>query len=401
MLCNDEDCTGCGACVNVCPRDCIELRYNADGFLQPQICRGSCTRCGLCDRVCPVLHPLQRSNYAVPACYAAWHKNAETRYASTSGGMFSALSEHVLSVGGVVYGVTMDGEMRPYHTAASNQREVEAMRGAKYLQSNTRMIYRDVQEALVAGRHVLFSGCPCHIGGLYAFLGNCEYENLITCEIICHGVASVSVFEWYKEYLELRMGAPVVDVRFRSKKHGWTTTTMEVLLGGGRKVAIKAEHSIFMRAFYASLCVRAVCIMCSYAHLPRIGDITIGDYWGAVTGPYPRKERQRGVSLVLVSNEKASGVMLAIRDRIVCAPITIHDATAENTNITGLGRANPRRDEFLAEYMRAEVQHLMKKYFPVTFKMRISTMLGKRLTHQVKHSVKTLRNVVLLLMRRL
>lgn len=383
MLCNIESCTGCGACVNICLKNCIKLQFDKYGFLQPYINENECVLCGRCDTVCPALNPIQRGNYDIPKCYAGWNKNEKVRQESTSGGVFSALAEYVFSLGGIVCGVVLDDELRPTHTVATTKDEGKRMRGSKYLQSDTRLIFRQVKEALSANRYALFSGCPCQVAGLYTFLGEKDCERLITCEVICHGVPSVSVFNWYKAYLEKNACSAIKDINFRSKKYGWTVSSMSLLYTNGTET-IKAQNSVFMRAFYASLCVRESCCDCSYARLPRTADISVGDYWNSVMKNYPKKERQQGISLILANNDKAASIILAIKDKIEYEPITLQDAIKENTNVASLGRANPKRNEFLSEYERSDAQYLMKKYFPISFKGRISSIIGKRWTFKIK-----------------
>lgn len=390
MLCNIESCTGCGACVNICPKDCIKLQYDKHGFLQPHINVSECVSCGRCDAVCPVLNTIEQCNFAEPIYYAGWNKDVKIRQDSSSGGVFSALAEYVFSLGGIVCGVVLDNKLRPFHTIATTKDELKRMRGSKYLQSDTKLIFRQVKEVLLSSRYVLFSGCPCQIAGLYAFLGNKECEKLITCEFVCCGVTSVSVFDWYKEYLEKKAGSLIIDVNFRSKKFGWPIMTIEFGLRSGKKVAVKAKNSIWFRAFFAKLIVRNSCVKCSYAKLPRVADITIGDYWRAVVQNYSKKERQQGISLILVNNDKAEHVISALQDKIIYEPITLQDVTAENTRIVNLGKINLKRDEFLSEYKHSDVRYLMTKYFPVTLKGHISAMLGKRLTYRLKAVVKKL-----------
>jgi len=389
VLCNIESCTSCGACVNICSRNCIKLKYD-NGFLQPYINENECIHCSICDTVCPELNPTERCNYSLPVCYAGWNKDAKVRQSSTSGGVFSALAEYMISLGGIVCGVILDDELRPYHTVATTLDEIKRMRGSKYLQSDTRLIFRHVKEALYLNKHVLFSGCPCQVAGLYAFLTNKKHEKLITCEVVCHGVASAAVFDWYKAYLEKKVDSPIVDVNFRSKKYGWTNSAMSFFYLNGKKETVKAQTSIFMRAFYASLCVRKSCIKCRYASLPRVADITIGDYWRSVVQNYSKEERRRGISLIVLNSEKAANYILALQNKIFCELITLQDATADNTNIVRLGKVNPKRDEFLAEFAHSDVQYLSSKYFPISLKGYISAMIGKRWIYRLKAIVKKL-----------
>ncbi|HAG10959.1 MAG TPA: hypothetical protein DCK76_06165 [Desulfotomaculum sp.] len=390
MLCNDDSCTGCGTCVNICPKDCIYVQYDKNGFLMPYINDKECIRCGRCDDICPILNTVERGNYAEPVCYAGWNKDEKVRQYSTSGGIFSALAEYVFSLGGIVCGVVLDHDLRPYHTVATCMNEINKMRGSKYLQSDTKLIFRRVKEALLLNKYVLFSGCPCQVVGLYAFLRdrNKEYDRLITCEVICHGVPSTKVFSWYKTYLEEKAGSPIINVNFRSKKYGWQTVAIGLHYLNSKKETIKASNSLFFRAFYSSLIVRESCTECLYASLPRNADITIGDYWHAVVQNYSNKNRKKGISLILVNNSKAVNIISALQDKIFFEPITLQDATADNTNINSLEAINPKRNDFLREFSSSNINYMMNKYFPITFKDRISIILGRKMIYRVKYFLK-------------
>jgi len=384
MLHKMESCTGCGACVNACPSNCLKLQYDEWGFLQPKIKESECFDCSRCEDVCPVIHPIKRVNFAIPKCFAGWNKDAEIRRISTSGGVFSALAEYVLSLNGIVCGVVLGDELQPHHTIAVTIDEAKRLRGSKYLQSDTRTVFCEVQEALLSNKDVLFSGCPCQVAGLYSFLENKRIEKLLTCEVVCHGVPSRKVFDWDKQNWEKKMGSTIVNINFRSKKFGWDVSAQHFKFKNGKDKTVKAQNSMFMRAYYSSLCIRKSCVECIYAKLPRIADITIGDYWNAVFQNYTKSEIQQGISLILINNEKASNVISALQDKIVHESISIHDATAQNTNIAWLGKPNPQRSEFLAEYALSDIRYIRKKYFPITIKSYLASILGKRLTKKIK-----------------
>jgi coenzyme F420-reducing hydrogenase beta subunit len=388
---NIKKCTGCGACVNICPKDCIKLYYDDFGFLKPQVDNRKCINCGECVNICPALHPIERHNYPIPICYVAWNKDTKIRQESTSGGVFYVLAEYILSLDGIISGVVLDEKLRPYHTVATRKDAIKKMRGSKYLQSDTKFIFRYIKEMLISNRWVLFSGTPCQVVALYSFLGNKKYTKLITCEVICHGVASILVFDWYKEYLEKKESSTIINVNFRSKKYGWPVTAMDLFYSNGKTETIPAEKNIFMKSYYSGLSIRESCTLCDYARLPRIADITIGDYWNALFQDYPRKEIKKGISLILVNNDKAANVISAIKDKIEYRSITLQNATAKNTNIVSLGKIDQRRDDFLLEFSHSDVQYVMKKYFPKTLKNRISALIDEIFPKKMKVFIK--RNV--------
>ena len=190
-----------------------------EGFLRPQIDASKCVQCHACERACPVLHPSEPDTS--PTCYAARTKDDALRLASSSGGIFTELARPILAKGGVVFGCVWEKPaLVAIHAKAETEDELAAMRGSKYVQSDLRDTYREAKAELQKGREVLFSGTPCQIAGLNKYLGK-SYDNLLTVEIICHGVPSPAVFEKYKQELVKRFGATLVSIAFRNKFYSW------------------------------------------------------------------------------------------------------------------------------------------------------------------------------------
>ena len=306
---NFEKCTGCGACIQSCPKQCISWITKEFGFYYPQIDEEICVNCGLCEKVCPIDKILELP--VTQKVYAAVHKDAEVLSKSTSGGAFTAIADAVFAQNGVVYGAAMLDDMQVKHIRTANRDKFAALRSSKYLQSDTGNTYQMVKRDLNQGRMVLYSGTPCQIDGLKFFLGK-NYENLYTADIVCHGVGSQAYFDKYMEFAKKRYGN-IKAVRFRSKEYaGWSC-------GGGVVVVDSSEHlkkipyrdfdNYYYSYFLSGDIYRKCCYSCKYANTRRVGDFSLGDYWG-VEKLHLSLETQNGCSLLLVNSSKGHRLSL-------------------------------------------------------------------------------------------
>ena len=333
-------CCGCGSCAQVCPRGAISMVRDEEGFCYPSVDHEACVSCGLCVRRCPVLGE-QPKNDAVTTCLATW-SDRETRLESSSGGMFTELARHVLSRGGAVFGAAYDEGLVVRHRMVDSEEGLAALRGSKYVQSQTGECYRQARELLEEGRPVLYTGCPCQVAGLYAFLGR-EYENLLTADLICHGAPSPGLFE---RYLEETYGGLQTGVSFRDKRvFGWTAS-MSVRLADGTVVDEAASRDPYMRMFSACLANRPFCSHCKFTRLPRVADFTIGDFWG-IGGIDRGLDDGNGTSVVLVNNARARAVMDELAPSLeLVRELPLQTARARNGAIDGPLPAHPARERF-------------------------------------------------------
>lgn len=217
-VCDYNDCTGCMACYNVCPRDAIKMEADGEGFCHPVINPQSCVDCELCTKVCPVNHPVQK-NQPLDA-YSGWSNHEHTRLTSSSGGAFVEIAKFILARKGVVFGVALDKNTEARHIYVENEKELEKLQGSKYVQSIVGDSFASTKNFLLQGRVVLFSGTPCQIAGLRNYLRK-NYDNLYTIDLVCHGVPSPRVFNDYKMYIQRKIKEPIHDVKFRCKKSSW------------------------------------------------------------------------------------------------------------------------------------------------------------------------------------
>ena len=303
---NMTKCTGCGACCSICPANAITMQENSEGFLSPIIDKNKCSNCGLCLKTCPVLNPIYENNEN-PSCYAVIAFD-EIRSVSSSGGVFPILAYYFLNQGGYVAGAVWTSEAKVQHIVSNKKEDIEKMRGSKYLQSEIGECYKDVKNLLVENNKVLFTGTPCQISGLKAFLKK-EYENLFTVDLVCHGVPSPKVF---KKYLEesLENDEVFIETNFRDKVCGWspsltTTTTTTTTI---RKISRSASEDDYMIAFLKNLSLRNSCNECLFNKLPRQADISIGDFWGI--DKFDKKlNDKKGTSVLLVNNSKGDSLL--------------------------------------------------------------------------------------------
>ncbi len=301
-----KDCTGCAACANRCPADCISMRSDAQGFLYPVIDAHRCVKCGLCRAACPVLStPPAGQKDGLPACYAAWSRDENIRFQSTSGGVFTHLAGAVLAQGGAVAGARYRADHLVEHALIFSEAELAPLRQSKYVQSETGLVYREIQRQLNRGRPVLFAGTPCQCAGLKAFLGR-DCENLYLCDFICRGVNAPNVYLAYLRELEQRYGSPVKQVWFKNKTYGWNHFCTKILFEDGQEYLADRETDPFMLGYIKtrlSCYMRPSCYDCHFKGISRPVDITLGDFWG-VEEQLPEINTQNGVSLVLIQSPK-------------------------------------------------------------------------------------------------
>lgn len=358
QLVEKKNCCGCQACAQICPRGCITMVEDGEGFRYPQVDADKCVQCGLCETVCPVLHPAEDTGRE-PEAYAAYSLDPEIRRESSSGGIFTLLAEKILEENGVVYGAAMEGS-RVQHIRVAEREKLSRLRGSKYVQSDIAGTYRQAKADLDGGKPVLFSGTPCQIEGLRTFLRK-DYEKLVCVDIICHGVPSPKVWQDYVSLRETAAGAPAARMIFRHKKYGWKSYA--VLFEFSNKTAYDRRHSDdpFMQVFLHDLCLRPSCYECSFKKLGRVSDITLADYWG-ITEICPEMDDDGGTSLVLVHSEKGQNLLEAIRSRMCCRGTDGKAAIAVNSAMLHSVKKPKNRERFLNEVQANNFEALAAKY---------------------------------------
>lgn len=333
-------CTGCSACASICPTDSITMCADKEGFLQPHINTESCIKCHKCEKSCPVLAaPVISADFEAQV-FAVINKNDEIRMHSSSGGVFYALAEWVIKQGGVVFGAKFDTGWDVVHDYSETIEGLKPFMRSKYVQSSIDETFKQVKHFLELNRYVLFSGTPCQIGGLNAFL-NKKYSNLLTVDFICHGVPSPKV--WRKYLLWKAKGDKVLDVNFRDKREGWkdfqcvtttTTTTRE-----------RQRENIYFRGFLENIYLRRSCYNCQFKQAHRISDITLADYWG-IQDFCPDMDDNKGTSAVFVHTAKGEQILQHLSNILMLKEQNIDDVMAYNTMLTRSVPYTTRRNRF-------------------------------------------------------
>lgn len=344
---NYENCTGCGACVQCCPKQCISWTTKEFDFRYPQVDAALCINCGLCEKVCPIDKELKVP--AVQKAYAAVHKDSAVLEKSTSGGAFTALADIIFAQGGVVYGAAMLNGMQVQHIRTENRTAFAELRGSKYLQSDTGTTYQMVDQDLKQGKVVLYSGTPCQIDGLKCFLRK-EYENLYTADIVCHGVGSQAYFDKYMIFARERYGK-IEALRFRSKEYaGWSCGGVVVVSTSNKekKIPYWDFDNYYYSYFLSGDIYRKCCYSCKYANTKRVGDFSLGDYWGVEALNLPL-QTENGCSLLFVNNKRAEELLETVGD-LEKVETTIEQAAHCNKQLNEPSKQPESRQKRIEEY---------------------------------------------------
>lgn len=358
-LASKETCTGCTACANVCAYDAIEMVQDCDGFLYPIINENKCVGCGLCEKRCSVVSPLSSDNATEPKAFAVW--SIPDRTVSSSGGAFSAFARKILDKGGIVFGAAFDEKLRCRHIKVETLEELAPLRGSKYVQSELGDIFLKVKDCLKSGKLVLFTGTPCQIAGLYAYLHK-DYDNLLTLDLACHGVPSDAVFQSYLSKLQNSKKCKISSFEFRCR-NGWGFAP--AVSDRGKLTPIYDIENLYMCAFDKSALFRQSCYTCPFAKIPRVGDCSIADFWGIGRHGKPFKHNVlKGVSLVLVNNAKGMEAVMEL-ENVFREERTLEEALVENPNITQPSLLHPQRNEIIQSFLdpRKSLKDISKEFY--------------------------------------
>lgn len=368
-----EDCSGCYSCASICPKNCIEMKTDNEGFWYPHVEEDLCVHCGMCERVCPIINKWQFNNSYNTVALGAINNNEEIRLNSSSGGIFTLIAQDIIKRGGVVFGASFSDDYSSVsHICVDSVPELEKLRGSKYLQSKIGDTYVQAREYLERGRLVLFSGTPCQVGGLYSYLKK-DYENLFTQDIVCHGVPSPAVWKKYKELRELQSGDRISSVSFRCKESSWRSYRLIFEFSNGAKYDIAFQKDLFMKSFLANLCLRPSCYNCSFKALKRQSDITLADFWG-VWEVCPELFDDKGTSLILVHSHKGDNLINRVNEQIIYKKVDLDSILKYNRSAVESVKIG-KREAFMQEIVNNDFEKTVAKYTKVTTATRICNSL--------------------------
>lgn len=343
-----DKCVGCRSCEQKCPKQCITMKPNNEGFIYPNIDANICVQCGACIKACPVTNVKNYRNKPQQV-WAFKNKRTAEIMRSASGGAADVACGAVLRQGGIVFGAAYDENLVVKHIGVTDETGRKKLQSSKYVQSDIQKCYIQARTALQHNQKVLFIGTPCQIAGLYSFLGG-DQDNLFTIDLICHGVPSPKLFKKYLEYQSRTLKEKVLLYNFRSKdKRGWGT---QYLIKTKTKTKTKIlSLDKYGKHFMAGDCYRESCYQCSYANISRVADITVGDFWG-IASCHPEFYSSKGVSSVFVNTDKGKELFELMKPCAEVLPVSLEDGLIKQGNLVKPTARTNARDTFYSDIDR-------------------------------------------------
>lgn len=372
---NKSGCTGCGACSNICPTQSISMKADKSGFIYPLIGE-SCIDCDLCEITCKKIRGIDNGHFIKPITYAAWSKNEETRFMSTTGGVFSELVLPLLIDNGYVAGAKYNSQNLVDHVLVNDIKMLYEIRQSKYIQSNPNKIYSEVKGQLNNNERVIFCGAPCQVAGLYAYLGE-KYDNLFTIDFICRGVNSPKAYLSWLNQIEEKEHSRVSHVWFKYKDGGWKTSPRRTRLDfdDGHYIVLDGASNLFMQGYLVhNLYLRPSCGQCEFKGVPRQGDITLADFWKVDKS----LDDDKGTSMVLINSAKGECLFNSIKDSLEYQQRSFDEVYAGNICFNESVKISNKSQEFLNDLDIMPFNVAIKKYSKKPLYLRIRNRFFKK-----------------------
>ena len=331
-LARQDMCTGCTACVFVCPTSSISMLENKEGFLQPFIDVNTCNACHRCEEYCPVLHPPTIPSGAKVNVYVANNNDDSIRVQSSSGGIFHSIAKWIIEQGGVVFGARFNDKWEVVHDYCETEDVIQLFMRSKYVQSNVGSTFIQAKQFLQGGRWVLYTGTPCQIEGLKSYLKD-EYDRLLTIDFICHGVPSLGIWRKFLSEFPPKKYS-ITNIDFRDKCNGWHKLTtrinsIDVESNDEKCLRCSAYDFPYTIGFYQNYYLRRVCYRCPFKTVHRNSDITLADAWG-IESFAPELDDDKGSSLVFVHTDKGRRSFHGSFGTIITKEISVSEALYKN-----------------------------------------------------------------------
>lgn len=380
----EKNCTGCMACVDICPTSCIECIVEKDGFIYSKANEKKCINCGKCYKVCPIINKKIESEEQI--LYAAYSINDSERENGSSGGIFGILAKFLLEEEFYICGAAFKN-LKLNHIIVENQSELVKILKSKYLQSNMLGNYKKIYEMLKEGKKIFYCGTPCQVSALKNFIPENMRRNLITADIICHGVPSQNLFDSYIRNLEKKYNGKIYDYNFRVKNnkykhpHGYSF----VLEKNGKKILKSGIYtqSSFYNAFKKYLIFRESCYKCKYSTLERVSDITLADFWGVSKYDF-KCDIDKGVSMVLVNTKVGEQVFDRIKNKLVYKKFPIEYGVESNYCLTHSTKKPVERDKIIKLLQEKSYEEIAKKYFSDNLKYKIYWLIPSIIRNKIR-----------------
>ena len=362
-------CCGCGACAKSCSAHCIQMVADAEGFLYPQIKQTDCIGCGVCDNVCPIIHNNPKNQ--ITTVFAARNKEETIQSSSSSGGIFYSLAKHFLK-SGVVYAAAFNEEFVLEHRRVKSIEDLKRFIGSKYVQSDLRDTFSEIEAHLKQGIEVLFVGTPCQVAGLKNFLIK-EYSNLFTVDFICHGVPSPKVFDKYLKFV-CKSKTPT-EVSFRDKTNGWVDFSMRFGFDGEPAIINSKKEDLFLRGFFDNIFLRPSCHQCAFKSLKKFSDITLADFWG-IKRVLPDFYDKQGISAVLLNSDRGE-VFESVKGNLVYCETDVEGVINTNTALLQAAKPSNTRELFFKELDMVPIDKNLQEALVPGIKTRIKMKVMK------------------------
>lgn len=388
-----DECCGCNACGDICPKGSISFQKDEEGFLNPVIDHQTCVNCGLCEKVCPSINSeaFKKNNFEKPVCFAAIHKNLEVRFDSTSGGAFSALAKKAYLQGYYVGGAIWNADWSVSHYISNNKKDLEKLRSSKYIQSDSRGIYKQVKTLLEQGEKVLICGTPCQISGLKSYLRK-DYKNLVTIDFVCQYVNSPLIWKKYIDYLENDHGSKVVYIKDKNKEIGWRSLCNKVVFENGDVIYDSYSVNHFRRCYMQlGIASRPSCYKCKFKGFPRVADITIADFWGVEKYLPKEYDNNLGTSLIMCNSQRGMEYFdEKVRKFLEVMPIDLENTLGKNPALSTSFHPDIKfkREDFYADLQKSDIKTVVDEY--------IEKYKGNQITtrRKIKNILKFLKSIV-------
>lgn len=361
-------CCGCYSCTNVCPKGCITMEMDYEGFSYPVVNKELCVECGMCMSHCPILTPKIKKEI-LKKSYACFSRNDEVRTQSSSGGVFTHLAKHIIEKGGIVVGAGFDDQFNVNHIIIDNIEDLEKLRGSKYVQSRIGNIYSSIKKYLTDGVLVYFSGTPCQIDGLLAYLDK-DYHNLICQDVVCHGVPSPKI--WQK-YLQTKKIDKNTKINFRDKEYGWERFTLSIHNNEFKDIQNKLNNA-YLRAFLLDYSLRPSCYDCQSKSIDRNSDITLADFWG-IKKIDKKMDDDKGTSLVLLNTDKGKELFYSIKNELIYKETDFNESIADNSYIIKSAIKPKKRDEFFDDIFMNDFDSVVFNIIKISTLKRVKDKL--------------------------
>ena len=365
---NKKDCCGCMACGDVCPKNAITFPRDNEGFWYPSVDSEKCVNCGLCEKVCPMLNleAVRKNKKEELKVYGGYHNDIVIRFDSTSGGIFTALAQTMYGEKGYVSGAFYNDNFDVENYISNSKLDLRKLRSSKYVQSSAAGLYKKIKSLLDSGEKVLACGSPCQMAALRTYLQK-DYDNLLIVDFLCRACNSPKVFHKYLESLESEYDSKVVAIKDKNKDHGWRSLARKITFENGKAYYGEGHDDNYRRGYHLNVFERPSCYGCKFKGVPRISDITLGDFWG-IERIDPSIDKNLGTSLIMLNSKKGQDFFEKAKSRLTVKEFSLTDIEKGNSQALYGGVEYPSnidRDAFFADLDKLPFDECAEKYFPI------------------------------------